>query len=75
MSSINLLSSMVNTRTLCDKLKEALIKFIRVVALARGAADGIKPGVKRSETPGASVETERVRGAADSRIIMIGVSK
>jgi hypothetical protein len=40
-----------------------------------GAADGINLGVERSETPGAGVKNKKARGAADSRIIMIGVCK
>jgi len=35
--------------------------------LVRGAADSIKPGVERSETPGsATKETSRARRAGDS---------
>jgi len=48
-----------------DKVKETLIKRGSLF-LAREAADSIKPGVERSETPGSPTsEACRAREAAD----------
>ena len=59
--------------TMSDTLQEGLIKFtMGRFAVARGAAESVKPGVERSVTPGTAVENIRSpRSGRQSNRMMI----